>query len=223
MTNVLLVEDDENVAADLTAFLKGEGFGVWCAGGQREALALLEDRPFHLALLDISLSEGNGFSLCRAIKSNWQIPVIFLTASGDEFSVVAGFDMGAEDYICKPFRPRELVSRMKNVLRLTGQEHGTITLGDVKVDAVRGIVTKQGREIFLSALEYKLLLIFASHKGMVLTRSKLLEEIWDMAGEFVNDNTLTVYIKRLREKIEDDSRNPVIIKTLRGIGYKAGE
>ena len=137
-----------------------------------------------------------------------------------EYSTVTGFDLGADDYIPKPFRPRELVSRIKNILRLTSGTGGTVTLGDVEVDTVKGIATKNGKDLYLSALEYRLLLVFINNRGAVLTRTKLLESIWDIAGEFVNDNTLTVYIKRLREKIEEDPQTPKLIKTVRGMGYR---
>ena len=146
--------------------------------------------------------------------------MIFLTASSDEFSVVTGLDMGADDYISKPFRPRELVSRIRSVLRRAGKRQSTITLGDLTVDTDKGTVTRDGKEVYLSALEYKLLLVFLNNRGQVLTRDKLLEEIWDSAGDYVGDNTLTVYIKRLREKIEQDPQNPVCIKTVRGLGYR---
>ncbi|HCX91964.1 MAG TPA: DNA-binding response regulator, partial [Lachnospiraceae bacterium] len=139
----------------------------------------------------------------------------------DEYSVVTGLDLGADDYIGKPFRPRELVSRIRSVLRRCGKAQNIIELGDVTIDTAGGTVRKEGQELFLSALEYRLLLVFANHKGNVLSRNQLLEEIWDVAGEFVNDNTLTVYIKRLREKIETDAANPTIIKTVRGLGYRA--
>ena len=221
MTKILLVEDDKTIVATLSEFLAREGFAVKSANGQSAALALLDGEAFDLALLDISLVDGNGFSLCSAIKANWKLPVIFLTASGDEYSTVAGFDLGADDYIPKPFRPRELVSRIKNVLRRTGGAAGSVvTIGNVQVDTVKGVATKDGQDLFLSALEYRLLLVFLNHRGAVLTRTQLLESIWDIAGEFVNDNTLTVYIKRLREKIEDDPQNPTIILTVRGLGYK---
>lgn len=130
--------------------------------------------------------------------------------------------MGADDYISKPFRPRELVSRMKSVLRRSGKSQPVVKIGDLSVDMVKGTVEKSGKEVYLSAMEYRLLLIFLNHRGMVLTRSVLLEEIWDAAGEFVNDNTLTVYIKRLREKIEDNPAEPKILLTVRGIGYRLG-
>ncbi len=220
MTHILLVEDDKSIITNLTEYLTGEGFYVSSASGQTAALEILSENQVDLVLLDVSLAEGNGFSACSAIKAQYRIPVIFLTASGDEFSTVSGFDVGADDYIAKPFRPRELVSRIKNVLRLTGNTGKTVKLGDVLVDTEKGTATKDGKDLYLSALEYRLLLVFINNRGIVLSRTKLLESIWDIAGEFVNDNTLTVYIKRLREKIEDDPQNPEIIKTVRGLGYK---
>ena len=220
MTKILLVEDDKAIVANLTEYLNSEGYAVESVSGQAAALNLLVDKKVDLVLLDVSLAEGNGFAACKAIKAEYDIPVIFLTASGDEYSTVTGFDLGADDYIPKPFRPRELVSRIKNVLRLTGNTGKTVKLGDVVVDTEKGTAMKNNRDLFLSALEYRLLLIFINNRGIVLTRNQLLDAIWDVAGEYVNDNTLTVYIKRLREKIEDDPANPQIILTVRGIGYK---
>lgn len=220
MTKILLVEDDRGIVANLTEFLTAEGYDVKNASGQAAALEALESGRFDLVLLDISLSDGNGFAVCSAVKSLYNIPVIFLTTSGDEYSTVTGFELGADDYIPKPFRPRELVSRIRNVLRLTGGAGSVIHLRDVEVDTVKGVAAKNGKDLYLSALEYRLLLVFLNNRGAVLTRTQLLEAIWDAAGEFVNDNTLTVYIKRLREKIEDDPQNPAIIKTVRGLGYK---
>ena len=220
MTRILLVEDDKTIVSNLTEFLSKEGFDIKSTSGQSGALALLDTARFDLVLLDISLSDGSGYTVCKAVKADYHIPVIFLTASGDEYSTVAGFDLGADDYIPKPFRPRELVSRIKNILRLTGNVGSVIKLGKVNVDTVKGTASKNGKDLYLSALEYRLLLVFINNRGVVLSRNKLLESIWDIAGEFVNDNTLTVYIKRLREKIEEDPQNPTIIKTVRGLGYK---
>ncbi len=220
MTKILLVEDDKGIVLNLTEFLSSEGFTVKSASGQTDALTFLRNESFDLVLLDISLSDGNGFAVCSAVKSEYGLPVIFLTASGDEFSTVTGFDLGADDYVSKPFRPRELVSRIKNILRLTGGAGSVIQIGSVLVDTVRGTASKSGKDLFLSALEYRLLLVFLNNRGIVLSRTQLLESIWDIAGDFVNDNTLTVYIKRLREKIEDNPQTPEIIKTVRGLGYK---
>lgn len=220
MTKILLVEDDKTIVASLTEFLNNEGYMVRSVSGQAAAMKLLEQESADLVLMDVALAEGNGFSACRAIKAEYSIPVIFLTASGDEFSTVTGFDLGADDYIAKPFRPRELASRIKNVLRLTGNTGKLVKLGDVVVDTEKGTAMKNNKDLFLSALEYRLLLVFINNRGILLTRTQLLESIWDIAGDFVNDNTLTVYIKRLREKIEDDPADPKIILTVRGLGYK---
>lgn len=217
---LLLVEDDQGIVENLTVFLKEEDFEVEAVNGQKDAIRCLEEKKYDLMLLDVSLADGNGFAVCAAAKAITDIPVIFLTASGDEYSVVTGLDMGADDYIAKPFRPRELVSRMKSVLRRCGKTNAVFEIGKLSVDTVKGTVLKAGEEVFLSALEYRLLLMFVNHRGEVLSRNRLLEEIWDIAGEFVNDNTLTVYIKRLREKIEDDPQKPICIKTIRGIGYR---
>lgn len=225
MTHVLLVDDDTSIVSNLRTFLNQEGFQVTSANNQKETIDLLDSGQYHfdLALLDVSLPDGNGFSLCSAIKANSDIPVIFLTASDDEYSVVAGLDLGADDYIPKPFRPRELISRMNSVLRRYHRGSQPLEYHELKADTVRGLVYKNNVELTLSALEYRLLLLFLSNQSIVLTRSRLLDELWDMAGEFVNDNTLTVYIKRLREKIEADPAHPEYIKTIRGLGYKLGD
>lgn len=220
MTKILLVEDDKNIVLNLTEFLNGEGYVVSNVSGQTAAMEFLSNESVDLVLLDVSLAEGNGFATCKAIKAEYDIPVIFLTASGDEFSTVTGFDLGADDYVPKPFRPRELVSRIKNVLRRKGKTGKAVKLGNVVVDTEKGIALKNNRELFLSALEYRLLLFFINNRGVLLTRNQILDAIWDVAGDYVNDNTLTVYIKRLREKIEDDPANPKIILTVRGAGYK---
>ncbi len=220
MAKILLVEDDKSIVLNLAEFLTSEGYEIKSASGQTAALKLIKEEAFDLALLDVSLADGNGFSLCSAIKKDYNIPVIFLTASGDEYSTITGFELGADDYIAKPFRPRELATRIKNILRLTKGAGSLVHLGNVFIDTVKGTASKNGKDLYLSALEYRLLLVFLNNRGIVLTRNQLLESIWDIAGEFVNDNTLTVYIKRLREKIEEDPQSPKIIKTVRGLGYK---
>lgn len=222
MDRILLVEDDPTLIRMLSDFLKDEGFSVRAANGQRLAEEAMEKEPVDLALVDISLAEGNGFAVCACAKGRG-IPVIFLTASGDEYSTVTGLDMGADDYISKPFRPRELVSRIRSVLRRSGKRQSVIPLGELVVDTDKGTVTRGGQDLYLSALEYKLLLVFLNNRGQVLSRSKLLEEIWDIAGDFVSDNTLTVYIKRLREKTERDPAQPELIRTVRGLGYRLEE
>ena len=219
MPKILIVEDDFTITRTLEAYLHSEGFETVSVSGEREALTAIANENVDLLLLDISLAEGSGFAVCEAAKGRG-LPVIFLTASGDENSVVRGLDMGADDYIAKPFRPRELVSRIRSVLRRSGKTNSVVMLGSVSVDAEKGIVSKSGTEINLSALEFRLLMAFVNQRGKLLTRNALLEEIWDAGGDFVNDNTLTVYIKRLREKIEDDPQKPEIIKTVRGLGYR---
>lgn len=222
MDRILLVEDDSALIRTLSAFLTGEGFLVESATGQKEAVEAMDAGGFALALVDISLAEGSGFAVCAEAKTIG-LPVIFLTASGDEHSVVMGLDMGADDYIAKPFRPRELVSRIRSVLRRTGKRQSVVRLGELTVDIDKASVTRGSEELFLSALEYRLLLVFLNNRGQILSRNRLLEEIWDCAGDFVNDNTLTVYIKRLREKIEPDPQEPRYIHTVRGLGYRLEE
>jgi DNA-binding response OmpR family regulator len=218
---ILAVEDDKSISKNLSLLLSGEGYSITLASGQKAAIEALDENRFDLLLVDISLPDGSGYAVCTAAKQ-YDIPVIFLTASDDELSVVTGLDMGADDYIAKPFRPMELLSRIKSVLRRSGKAQSVFEIGGLKVDSVHGTVTKNGSELFLTALEYRLLLVFINNRGIVLTRERLLGEIWDIAGEFVNDNTLTVYIKRLRDKIENEPQNPEIIKTVRSLGYKLG-
>ena len=220
MTKILLVEDDDQIASYLGELLRAEGFDTQISGSKKEAGECLLAQAFDLVLLDVSLPDGNGFSICAEIKKEYEIPVIFLTASGDEYSVVAGLDMGADDYIAKPFRPRELISRIRSVLRLCKKEQRILSCGDLKVNVSSATVTKGEKELFLSALEYRLLLILLQNKGQILTRNQLLEEIWDASGEYVNDNTLSVYMKRLREKIEENPQSPRLLHTIRGIGYR---
>ena len=220
MTKILLVEDDSQIAAYLGELLRAEGFDTQIAGSKKEASECLLIQAFDLVLLDVSLPDGNGFSICAEIKKEYEIPVIFLTASGDEYSVVAGLDMGADDYIAKPFRPRELISRIRSVLRRCKKEQRILSCGDLRVNVSSATVTKGEKELFLSALEYRLLLLLLQNKGQILTRNQLLEEIWDASGEYVNDNTLSVYMKRLREKIEENPQSPRLLHTIRGIGYR---
>ena len=218
--NILLVEDDSTLSGILVKYLETEDFSVTHAFGQTDGMQAFESGEFDCVLLDLSLEDGNGFAICSDIKAKSDVPVIFLTASSDETCTVAGFEVGADDYISKPFRPRELVARIKNAMR----KHGVSPLlqcQNICIDPVKGIVTKDGAEISMSALEYRLLLLFFSNKGVLLSRDRLADELWTISGEFVEDNTINVYIKRIRDKIEDDPQNPRILKTVRGLGYKA--
>lgn len=220
---VLLVEDDGAIVRTLSELLADEGFSVVTEATQDGACGRLAAESFDIALLDVTLAQGNGFAVCAAAREVApDMPVIFLTASDDEYSTVAGLDMGAVDYIAKPFRARELVSRMRGALRRTSPADNVLTVGDVRLDVSSGAVTRGGAEVFLSALEYRLLLYFLQHKGKLVTREMLRDAIWDSAGEYVSDNALNVYIKRLREKVEADPSDPSIIVTVRGLGYKVG-
>ena len=223
MPKLLLVEDDADIVENLSVFLQNEGFSFCHAPDAKTALELLRTENIDLVLLDITLPDGNGYSVCTAVKRTTNAPVIFLTAMADESSIITGFRLGADDYITKPFKPMELICRVQNALRKSGKVPSVFQVEDLHVDASKGVVIKSGTEVVLSALEYRLLLVFLNHFGETLSRRDLLHEIWDIAGDYVNDNTLTVYIKRLRDKIETTPANPVILKTVRGIGYKIGD
>lgn len=224
MQQLLLVEDDQTIAMGLSYSLRGEGYEVTVCHDAASALREVKGRRFDLAILDVSLPDGNGYDICRAVKAGSGAPVIFLTVYNEEANVVMGLDMGADDYVAKPFRLRELLSRVKTVLRRAGGgEKDEIGIGGLTIYVKQAKVVKNGAELPLTAMEYRLLLTLAINRGQLLTRSQLLEDLWDIGGDFVNDNTLTVYVKRLREKIEDDPQNPVFIKTVRGLGYRMGE
>ncbi|WP_214815957.1 response regulator transcription factor [Exiguobacterium sp. s131] len=224
--HILIVEDDRTIASGLQYSLEQEQFRTTLCQNVADATLMIEQQlhTIDLCLFDLSLPDGSGYDLCRLVKQQQDIPVIFLTAFDDEVNVVMGLDMGADDYITKPFRVRELVSRIHSVLRRYNKNVRSplLTIGPVEINTQDAKVKKNGNEILLTALEYRLLLIFGRHKGQVLSRTQLLDQIWDVGGEFVNDNTLTVYIKRLREKLEDDPQHPMLITTVRGIGYKVG-
>jgi len=226
MKTVLLVEDDKTIVMGLEYTLRQEGYDVIVCYNAAQAEKAVDDARFDIAILDLSLPDGSGYDICRRIKARGDTPVVFLTACDDEVNVVMGLDMGADDYVTKPFRIRELLSRLRTVLRRAEKnEDGKdeLHLGDITINTRQARVWKNGTEILLTALEYRLLLTLAVHPGQVLSRTQLLEGIWDIAGDFVNDNTLTVYVKRLREKVEKDPQNPALIHTVRGLGYKAGE
>ena len=225
---ILLVEDDRTIASGLEYSLQQDHFSTVLCYDTVTAKKVIAEQldQFTLCLFDLSLPDGDGYELCKMVKERCDIPVIFLTAIDDEVNVVMGLDMGGDDYITKPFRIRELLSRIKSVLRRYHQQTQTksiIEIENIRINTLEGKVYKNGDEISLTALEYRLLLIFANHIGQILSRNQLLERIWDVAGDFVNDNTLTVYIKRLREKLEDTPQDPKIIKTVRGLGYKVGD
>ena len=227
MKKILIIEDDDAIGTGLKYYLEGEDFTVILAPTGSTALeAIQKEKDINLILLDINLPDVSGFDLFQKIKSIINIPIIFLTANDLEVSIVRGLDMGADDYITKPFKARELTSRINAVLRRNSNQSqkksNIINLGNVSIDIREAKVTKNNEVVFLTALEYKILLLLVLNPNIVFTREKILANIWDVSEEYVNDNTLTVYIKRIREKIEDDPTNPQIIQTVRGIGYKIG-
>lgn len=230
--NIFLLEDDDAIGMGLKYSLEKEGYNVTLTKSVALAKELFEEKKNDLCILDINLPDGNGYEVCKYIKEKEDVPVIFLTASDAEVNVVMGLEMGADDYVCKPFRVGELMARIKTVLRRAGKNQSVQEANDniIKINNVniytneaKVTITKEtkGEEelVELTALEYRLLLTFCNNRGTVLSRNKLLEDMWDVSGDFVNDNTLTVYIKRLRDKIEKDPAKPEIIKTVRGLGY----
>lgn len=218
--NVFLLEDDEAIGIGLKYSLENEGYTVTIATSVKSAFEIINKEKFALYILDLTLPDGSGYDVCKKIKSIGDFPVIFLTAYDDEVNVVMGLELGADDYISKPFRVKELIARIKSILRRYNRESkGIIKIGNVLINTNKATVFKNGQEVMLTAMEYKLFLILLNNRGNILSRNKLLEYIWDVDGDFVNDNTLTVYIKRLRDKIEDDPSAPMIIKTIRGLGY----
>ena len=233
---VFLLEDDDAISMGLKYSLEKEGYEVTHAESVMQTRKLWKGDCYDVCILDINLPDGNGYDVCKFIKEEEDVPVIFLTASDAEVNVVMGLEMGADDYICKPFRINELMARIKTVLRRSGKRNSGAGSEDESVEKLANISiytneakvtmkdeeTGEERNIELTALEYRLLLTFCNNRGVVLSRNQLLQDMWDVSGDFVNDNTLTVYIKRLRDKIEKDPTNPQIIRTVRGMGYIVG-
>lgn len=221
---VLVVEDDGMIAEGLRYSLMQEGYEVFTAGSVKEALAYLDSevKP-EFCLLDIMLPDGTGYEICREIRKDSRMPILFLTACDDEVSTVMALEEGADDYIAKPFRVRELLARMKAILRRMNSENekssDLVSVGGFRVNLKLGKVYDGNEEVVLTAMEYKLLLVFLNHRGQTLSRQQILDCLWDDVGDFVSDNTLSVYIKRLRKKLGDSEENQVI-KTVRGIGYR---
>lgn len=215
---IMLVEDNETIIMGLEYLLSREGYEVVTARDKKEAISRLGQKALDLIVLDVALPDGNGFEICRKAKEQNQIPVVFLTAADEEECVVKGLDMGADDYIIKPFRNRELVSRIKSVLRRSGKGNTVLRCGEIELDTETGLVTQGGRPLTLTKLEYKILSVMISHPGRLFTRDEILADIWDISGNFVNDNTLSVTMKRIREKLGDTDGS--IIRTVRGMGYR---
>lgn len=215
---IMMVEDNEAIIMGLEYLLSQEGYQADTARTMSQAENFLEQKEYDLVLLDIGLPDGDGFRLCSRIREKYRIPVIFLTAREEETDVVRGLDLGAEDYVIKPFRNRELVSRIKAVLRRNGKGNSILRCGDIVLNTETGKVKRGGTEIPLTKLEYKILFSMMSYPGKLFTRDEILADIWDISGNFVNDNTLSVTMKRLREKLGDSDAR--LIRTVRGMGYR---
>ena len=219
--NLFLLEDDSAISMGISYSLTNEGYSVTAASSVKQGLEIIKNNSFSLYILDLNLPDGSGYDVCKEIKKQGDLPVIFLTAYDDEINVVTGFELGADDYITKPFRLKELSVRIKSVLRRYSKDttHGIINVKNIKINTKEAKVYKDNNEIILTAMEYKLLLSLIKNRGKVLSRTALLENLWDIDGDFIEDNTLTVYIKRLRDKIEEEPNKPAVIKTVRGLGY----
>jgi len=225
LLSILLVEDDENLSNGIRYALEQEGWSATVAGNVSRALELMENGHFDLALLDVMLPDGNGFELCKKIRGRSDMPVIFLTARDEEVNVVMGLESGGDDYVTKPFRLRELISRIKANARRIQKIHsdegsGLLESGPVKLDTAKIRAYRSGKEIFLTPTEFKIIRSLIENSGTVLTRDQLLEKVWSIDGEFIEDNTLSVHIRKLREKVEEDPSKPKLIETLRGLGYR---
>ncbi|MDE7223686.1 MAG: response regulator transcription factor [Acetatifactor sp.] len=215
---ILLVEDNEAIILGLQYLLEQEGYTCQVARRRREAERMVSGEAPDLMLLDIGLPDGDGYQLCQTLRQQYTFPIIFLTAREEEEDVVKAFDLGADDYVIKPFRNRELLSRIKNVLRRGSKDREVLQCGNILLDVESGRVRVSGKEVTLTKLEYKILSSMMSYPGKLFTRDEILSDIWDISGNFVNDNTLSVTIKRLREKLGDTEGK--IVKTVRGIGYR---
>lgn len=226
MEKLLVIEDDQSLATGIKYTLEKEGFNVTVRNCIADGKKTFDSDKFNLVLLDVMLPDGSGFELCEKIRKKSEIPIIFLTACDEEVNIVLGLDLGADDYITKPFRVRELVSRIRAALRRSmvkneGSDYiESITSGELTLNILDRKLLKGGSEIFLTSMEYKLMSMFMRSAQKTLSRNTILEKLWDVNGEFVDDNTLSVYIRRLREKIEDDPSRPKYIITVRGMGYK---
>lgn len=216
---ILIVEDDNTIRSGLKYCLESEQFEVIEASCKKD-IKNIDD--INLILLDINLPDTDGFTLFKELKNMKNIPIIFMTANDLEVSIVMGLDMGADDYITKPFKTKELIARVKNALRKNNNYSDKINIDNITIDLKQAKVFKNKKDLNLTSIEYKILLILATNPNQIFTRDNLLSQVWDVNNNYVYDNTLTVYIKRIREKIEDDPKKPKIILTVRGLGYKIG-
>lgn len=223
MNRLLLVEDDKALSMGIEFTIKDEGYEVLTAATYQDGQSLFERENFDLIILDVNLPDGNGYELCKHIRSKSDVPVIFLTALDEEVNMVLGFEIGGDDYITKPFRAKELLLRIKAILRRNSKVQASenkLISGDIIVDISTALAKKKGKELSLTAQEYKLLLIFMTKANQVIKRDEILKELIEGAEAFFDENTLSVYIKRIREKIEENPKEPGYILTVRGLGYK---
>ena len=223
MNHVLLVEDDLSIIDGLEFSLQKNGFNVDIARTVKEAFLALNDKTYDLLILDLALPDGSGFEICKKVRRSSHVPIIFLTASDEEVNIVMGLDMGGDDYVTKPFKLNELISRINALLRrskLSNSAQHELASNGITIKLLENRVWKNNREIELTASEYRLLCLLMQHPGSILTREMILDRLWDHNGNFIDDNTLSVYVRRLREKIEDDPDNPLFLLTARGLGYR---
>lgn len=226
MNRILLLEDDVSLIDGLIYSLKKNGFDVEVARTVCEAIRYLaEISKYDLLILDVTLPDGTGFEVCEKVrKQNQQIPIIFLTASDEEVNIIRGLDSGGDDYVTKPFKLGELCSRIRALLRRAGVSNGeksaSIECGDITIDLLGNRVSMKGRILDLTSAEYRLLCLLVRNANRVITRDIILTELWDDTGNFVDDNTLSVYVRRLREKVEADPSHPEHLITIRGFGYQ---
>lgn len=223
MKQILLVEDDLSLVTGLSFAIKKEGYGIEVARTSSEADKLWADGKYDLVILDVSLPDGSGFGLCRKIRCNSKVPILFLTAADEETDIIMGLDIGGDDYITKPFKLAILLSRINALLRRSSNFSGLeteLSSGGIRVQLLKNLVYKNGEPIELTAGEYKLLCLFMENPDIVLSPERILSSLWDCNENYVDSNTLTVYIRRLRKKIEDNPAMPERIITVRRMGYK---
>lgn len=225
MSRILLLEDDVSLLDGLTYSLKRNSYEVTIARSVREAISYLNKECFDLLLLDVTLPDGTGFEVCELIRSvGNQVPIIFLTAADEEVNIIRGLDIGGDDYVTKPFKLGELCSRISALLRRTKNvfqnTDSVISCGDISIELLGNRVFLRGEAIDLTNAEYRLFCLLVRNAGKIVTRESILDYLWDRAGNFVDDNTLSVYIRRLREKLEKDPSHPQHLITVRGFGYQ---
>ena len=225
MSRLLLLEDDQSLIYGLSFSFKKQGFNADIARTISEALDLWAKNKYELLILDVSLPDGSGFEFCRKVRENSDVPIIFLTASDEETSVIMGLDIGGDDYITKPFKLSILISRINALLRRTetykykynSQE---VESNGIKIHLLEGIAYKNENALDLTSGEYKLLCFLMENPNIILSKDQILEKLWDINGNYIDNYSVTVYIRRLRVKIEDNPSHPKMIQTIRGLGYK---